>query len=157
MHQNDATAIAKDLVSVMERDDVSLFAGAGVSLSGPAHLPSALQLKWMLIEALMDRRVPNKDRQQVEEYLASEMLELMLDGFREVFGDSIYEILDVFRSGMPNDYHLLAAKLTRAGLIKRIYTTNFDCLFERALAREGVPYYVASTEDDFSELWRAPN
>ncbi|HKS23475.1 MAG TPA: tetratricopeptide repeat protein [Thermoanaerobaculia bacterium] len=47
-------------------------------------------------------------------------------------------ILRLFAGGEPTATHRWLAKLVRAGLLRTIVTTNFDCLIEAALADEGV-------------------
>lgn len=148
------------ILRTCKNEDVSLFVGAGISLENPANLPSAMELKWDILK-LLGSQPPkfydiDKDQTLSQQYLSSEMLELMVQDLVEALGDRARDILNVFKNGQPNLYHLLIAKLAQHGLINRVFTTNFDILIERALAVEGVRYNVFETEHDFAEYLISP-
>jgi hypothetical protein len=149
MHAKHA---AQEIFKLLQDSDVSLFAGAGVSIPPPASLPSAMALKWSILQSVLGREVVPQDAPLFEQYLSAEMLELTMQSLNEIFGPPTAELLTFIDSQEPNFYHLFAARLAARGLINRIYTTNFDCLFERALAAEGVAYHTFVTDYEFAEL-----
>ena len=69
----------------------------------------------------------------------------------EIFGISAYDIFNVFKNSTPNLNHFLIAKMAKHGLIKRVFTTNFDMLIEKALAKEGVKYHAIESDHDFAD------
>lgn len=146
---------ADTIFKLCQKEDVSLFIGAGTSIDSPSNLPSAAALKWQISKLLAE--VPprlhdiEKDRDLMEEYLSAHALELFVQDLVEVFGTSAYDVYNVFKHGEPNLYHLLIAKMANHGLIKRVFTTNFDILIEKALAKECVKYHAIETEHDFAE------
>jgi len=148
------------ILRTCENEDVSLFVGAGISVENPANLPSAIELKWNILKLLISKPPKlydiEKDQTLFHQYLSSEALELMIQNLIEVLGNRAHDILEVFKYGQPNLYHLLIAKLARLGLIKRVFTTNFDILLEQALDIEGIKYNVFETEHDFAEYLISP-
>ena len=148
---DDIQKVSKFLIETFEKEDVSLFVGAGISLENPANLPSAMELKWEILKFLTGKEPHQDDLTLLEEYLSAQMLELMIQELKEALGETTSDILGVFNFGEPNQYHLLIAKLAKIGLLRRVFTTNFDCLIERALAIEGISYHTIATEHDFAE------
>ena len=140
------------ILQICRTEDVSLFVGAGISLQPPASLPSANDLKWRILEALAGKTAPEgEDRALIQEYLNSHMLEFFIQDVKECLGPGAMDLFDVFRQGQPNLYHHVIAHLARERLIRRVITTNFDCLVEKALASAGVEHVVLSTDHDFAE------
>jgi hypothetical protein len=66
------------------------------------------------------------------------------------------EIQNIFTTGSPNVNHILLAKLAKRGLLKIIYTTNFEVLIEKALESEelssGSDFRVYSSKADFDSI-----
>lgn len=148
---DDIDALAATLLRTFEQEDVTFFVGAGISLEAPASLPSANDLKWHILEVLAGHSASAKDRPLLQQYLDTHMLELFVQDLKETLGPGAADVIDVFRGGDPNPYHRLIARLAKRKLVKRVITTNFDCLIERALADEGVEYHALTTEHDFAE------
>jgi hypothetical protein len=114
--QDETKAVAMDLLSILGAGDVSLFAGAGVSIPNPTNLPSANELKWLLVQALV-AKVGSADRELLSKYVASDMLELMLEQLAETFGDvAVEELLDIFTLGEPNPLSCLGSAISAARL-----------------------------------------
>lgn len=143
------------LFKLCQKEEISLFVGAGISINSPSCLPSAAALKWQISKLLAE--VPpqlhdvEKDRDLLEDYHSGHALELYVQDLVEVFGMSAYDVFNVFKHGEPNLYHFLIAKMASHGLIRRVFTTNFDTLIEKALAKEHVKYHAIETEHDFAE------
>ncbi|MCC4765730.1 tetratricopeptide repeat protein [Methanosarcina sp. DH1] len=66
----------------------------------------------------------------------------------------IEDIIKAYQFGEPNADHILIARLARLGVVRKIYTTNFDELIEKALDLEGLKdkYITYSNETDFSTV-----
>jgi hypothetical protein len=148
---DEIDALATTLLRAFEQEDVTLFVGAGISLEAPASLPSANDLKWRILYALRGYPASAEDRPLLREYLDAHPLELFIQDLKETLGTGAVDVLDVYRGGDPNSYHRLIARLAKRKLVKRVITTNFDCLIERALADDGVQYHSLTTEHDFAE------
>lgn len=152
--------VVEIILTTCKNEDVSLFVGAGISLENPANLPSSMGLKLDILKLLAS--LPPKffdveeDKALIQEYLSSTMLEHMIQDITEALGNPALDIFNVFKYGKPNLYHLLIAKFAHLGLIKRIFTTNFDTLIERAFDAEGIKYNVFETEHDFAEYIISP-
>jgi tetratricopeptide (TPR) repeat protein len=144
-------ALAATLFQTFEQEDVTFFVGAGISLEAPANLPNANDLKWQILDALAGHPASAEDRPLLQQYLDTHMLELLVQDLKETLGSGVADVFDVFRGGDPNPYHRLIARLAKRKLVRRVITTNFDCLIERALADEGVEYHALTTEHDFAE------
>src|SRR5438067_12939598 len=67
----------------------------------------------------------------------------------------------LFELGQPNTNHILFARLAKSGYLRTLCTVNFDLLFERALADEGLKagdeYAITYQDKDFDAVvWHDP-
>ncbi|GEM_PF-722662 len=110
------------------REEVAIFCGAGISKN--SGLPLANELKEFILEKLFSSL----------SYEEKEMFHhLPFESFMEVVSENSNEkIWDIFKLGQPNSNHILIAKLASKGYLKTVYTTNFDCLIEKAFKNEGL-------------------
>ena len=65
------------------------------------------------------------------------------------------QVLEVFERGNPNNNHKLISLLCKNGLVKEIFTTNFDTLFERSFEEIGLnennEFFVFNNEVSFKK------
>lgn len=110
------------------RNEMAVFCGAGVSFN------SGLPLASQLVDHTL-RKLPLSE----EDFACLSQSRLPFEAFmRLVMRDKNDSLLDVFNLGSPNANHILFARLVRRGFLKLIVTTNFDLLFEKAFAGEGI-------------------
>lgn len=126
----------------------ALFCGAGIS--NGSGLPLANDLKRYILERLLS------DTAEVQEIMSAELpFELFLETI--VTEEGLYfKLLDLYTCGVPNPTHTFIAKLVKFGLLKKIVTTNFDLLIEKAFLTEGlvenVHYQRFYLDEHFSAL-----
>jgi len=125
-----------------------LFCGAGISKG--SGLPLANDLKRYILEKLLS------DTDEVQEMMSAELpFELFLETIVTEEGQ-YFKLLDLYTCGVPNATHTFIAKLVKFGLLKKIVTTNFDLLIEKAFSTEGlvenVDYKRFYLDEHFSPL-----
>lgn len=108
---------------------ISIFCGAGISFDSGLPLARGLLKKICSVLDLKDEEteILLKSNLPFESFIESIYRETSIDG-----------ILDTFELGNPNSHQILYCKLLKCGFFNSICTTNFDLLFERALANEGL-------------------
>lgn len=119
---------------------IAVWCGAGVSM--PSGLPGAQQL---VKEILAVTHLTTGERGQIEASVfgvpGKESGQLPFERFMEVVLDTMDEaaqnnLLKLFTLGQPSLYHRFLARLAKLGMLKTIYTTNFDLHIETALCNE---------------------
>lgn len=66
------------------------------------------------------------------------------------------QFFDIFSHGEPNENHYILASLFAKNHINDIYTTNFDCLIEKAIQNNGISFHYSRyvKESDFVNIQR---
>ena len=116
----------------MNADELFIFAGAGVSRSVPARLPTFDALRDEVLNQLglhqyMWNKEEKSDPQKVAEALAPELFML---GLSEAHIDVEGWLSEVLSGTQPNAAHHALAQLAARG--SRVWTVNFDTLIEQA-------------------------
>ncbi len=148
----------------VKKSGVVILAGAGVSAVPPSCLPNWISLNKMIASALCERVETYMGRYDENgkprgklAYVANRIRELVLTRLEQEFfppdyqaqileetcGDYYFKALQSLDVNMVNSVHSIIAWLAKKGAITAIVTTNFDCLLERALEKEEVPFEVA--------------
>lgn len=146
----------EDLPNVNITDDINvlrellpkklaILAGAGVSVSGPSHLPSASQFLKAFYEVCLP---PSCDRNLFLSASSDLRFELVLGIIQHEFDEAL-DVLDIFLGAEPNHNHRCLNELVRQGAI--VITTNFDTLIEQASAGS-YEYQLRATESDFRKV-----
>ncbi|KAA3611795.1 MAG: CHAT domain-containing protein [Planctomycetota bacterium] len=137
-------AVAFDLQALIDpKQETILWIGAGASI--PAGHPSTAKL----LDELRAEAAPDGGLPEGLDFTAT------VDAFLELVGEgTLADVLQrVFgEARQPTSVHRALARLVKAGCFKTIVTTNYDDLFERALAEEGVPYLLQVKEDNLHVL-----
>ena len=139
--------IVKEIVVSIRSSDLVVFCGAGISRN--SGLPLANELTCAILEKLPINEVDENEIMNSD---------LPFEAFIEYVSESsdISNILNIFEDGKPNTNHILIAKLAKYGYLKKIFTTNFDLLIEKALEFEGLiknrDFEVHFDEKDFPDL-----
>jgi NAD-dependent SIR2 family protein deacetylase len=126
---------------------IALFVGAGISRG--AGLPLANEIKDEIFQDICTPYL-STNIHPPDEKIHSIMLELLLQVINDYIGNSINDISAIFSSQQPIKNHLFIARMAKRGLLKYIFTTNFDSLIEIALDVEGVSYYQVFDEETFN-------
>lgn len=129
---------------------VTVLCGAGISLD------SGLPLAFHMLDFLFTRS--GFDQTFLEEYKA---LRLPFEQWMQLFlssrenGESLLSLFSAPEL-KPNINHRILARLAAAGVVKDIYTANFDCLIEQALEDEGLKrgtdFQVFYREEQFAAI-----
>ncbi len=119
-----------NLIRKSQLQNSALFCGAGISKG--SGLPLADDLKRYILEKLFS------DAAAVQQIMSTDLpFELFLETILEDH-DAYLRLLNLFERGEPNATHSFVAKLVKLGLVKNVYTTNFDLLLETAFSRQGL-------------------
>lgn len=136
---NDAIST---LIKSLEKEQITFFAGAGISRS--SGLPVSSALIRSLVEAFCQCTVrvgivDNEKEKILKSVLETYALERLLDSLVSVYGKNALKILNILENGAPNYSHNAIAQIAKIGLLKSIVTLNFDVLFEYALKNLQLP------------------
>jgi len=120
---------------------VVIFTGAGTSFPQPSGIPTADQLKNMLLNLIMIKAglTDEKLRKIVDTHFR---LENFIQALTLRLGDAALEPFNEFESAKPNLIHHFIAGLAKRQLIDTVLTTNFDCLIEKAFSQNEVDFHV---------------
>lgn len=144
------------LQNAVDRGNVIVVAGAGISKDSPSDLPSWWEYNISLLdeigkfggEALEQTNLLNMDMIQQMVPVIS-ISEFFVD---RIASYSYYPLLTLLDGANPNMNHLLLARKAKEKAISGIVTTNFDTLLEQAFEQENVDYKVYDEDEDFSEI-----
>ncbi len=129
--------------NVFGTDGFALFCGAGISFN--SGIPLAGQIQHEILAEVLLRQIPKhcswashplgddhmKSKKRIGKILKTKVpFEVIMEAALMRGCD---EILEVFNSRTPNRNHLSIASLTNHGVVKTIFTTNFDTLIEQAM------------------------
>jgi tetratricopeptide (TPR) repeat protein len=139
--------VISELAESIGSGQAAVFCGAGISLN------SGLPLAGQLVACVLDKlNTPPEERQALLE------ARLPFEAFIQILGKTtdLAPLLSLFDAGKPNPNHLLLANLVKMGRLTTIVTTNFDCLIEEALNREGLEasrdYRLLYKEQELQEV-----
>lgn len=140
-------SIGQEIIESLKAKNSAVFCGAGISYNSGLPIVSAL-LGYLFSKLELTSK-------QTEAIYNSDLpFEIIMEMVLRESG--LAEIQDIYTAGEPNANHKLLAKLARRGLLKIIYTTNFDVLIEKALEDEGLTsgngFNVYSSESDFRSI-----
>ncbi len=122
-----------EIVSALERDQLVIFAGAGVSMGQPASQPDFDGLA---------KEISGDSNQNIDIPIDEFLGDLAESGVKV---HQLCREIICGRGSQPNEIHREILRLFRAGTGVRIVTTNFDTHFSRAAEALGwsVPVYEA--------------
>lgn len=126
---------------------LAIYCGAGISFN------SGLPVVYQLLDYLYDTLFLNKEEKKTL-YESDIPFERIMETI--LLESDIDEIKEIFTQGIPNNNHLLIAKLVKSKWLNVIYTTNFDILIEKAFQsqglKEGTDFKVYRTETELREI-----
>ena len=134
----------------IKKGKLAIFCGAGISYD------SGIPTVDKIIPPILDKL--GMDKEEKDKVWNSS---LPFEAFMQILSENsetedFFELLEIFKKGIPNTNHIFFAKLAKAGLLKTICTTNFDTLIEQAFEKEklkkNIDYQVFSKEEDFGKI-----
>lgn len=129
-HEIPIPPIPADLVEAVVRKRAILFAGSGISLA--AGLPSANAFAQSLVRRLRESD-PNYSVNPTGTAFAGIATDLEASRGRQYLLSAIADLIHPPQGIEPTDAHLSAVTM-----FDRIFTTNYDALFELAAARQSI-------------------
>lgn len=142
------------LMDAINKGEVVVFAGAGISKDAPANIPD-----WNKYNNLLINEIGNIGSQFLEEpnnLLGDEDYSKILSLtslsdfiFNYIAGEYYFPLLRVLDGAQPNSHHLLLASLAKAKKIRAVVTTNFDTLIEQAFTIKEIPFQTYDSSCNF--------
>ncbi len=125
------------VVDLLRGRKLVLFLGSAISLFAPSSLPIGCSMRRTILESLAR---PHPDLGKYVDEIEEPGLnpELVYQLIYNRMGARFFETHRILNVSQFNSNHALLADLARAGYLKTILTTNFDCLIERALVDRGL-------------------
>ncbi len=118
-------SVFNDFKKLVNNHKLALFVGAGVSISPPSSLPSAIEL----IERTVDIVAPDS---YMSQYLMSRVRNIRLERILSIVPTLVSNsALQILNCGKPNSLHFALASALQQGCV--VLTTNFDSHIEKAL------------------------
>lgn len=142
---NSIEDVASYLSQISDKN-LSVFYGAGMSYN--SGLPLANELKWEVLKYLCGEECMN----MIDfywEYLEPIPFEKFME-FVFSFAESELNILEIFKDGIPNSFHILLTYLIQNGRLKNVMTTNFDLLLEKVCSNYKVDIFRIFSEEHFN-------
>jgi hypothetical protein len=159
----------KELLSLLKKQQISIFCGAGISLNPPSNLPIANMLRKEIVHCLFNKyeykpKVQNilefgKDKNTNIIYPFEFFIQSLNNQGRFLFLDSL---INIYSGGVPNKNHTFLAHLIDKNFVQIIMTTNFDTKIEDTLEslsksnykwEKDINYKVLSDELHFYERY----
>ena len=121
-HQNNQSRVFDQLAQAIQQGHVGFFFGAGTSIQ--AGIPPAASIVDRVVASL---GLPRESAQRIKD------LHYPFEAFLELLGmhASLDGMLQVFKRGLPTQFHWLTKKLVDEKLVVQLMTTNFDLLIEK--------------------------
>lgn len=139
-----------EVEKLFNENHISFFCGAGISFNSGIPIVDSITME--ILETLLEDKTEAKELQVVLKQ-RKRPFEAFMQTIINLSGDD--QLLDIFKLGSPNSNHLLIAHCCKAGIVKQIYTTNFDLLIENAFKivglEKGKDYLVFSNEKEFKK------
>jgi SIR2-like domain len=155
----------EQILRYIKKRKLVIFAGAGVSMGGPANLPSWYALNDMLIDVLWDRVQSHFDISGATRAMFISRFREMRDAqtsrfppdyqaqiMEEQAGADYFKSLASVDSTIYNETHHHIARLAKEGLVQCIITTNFDTMFENAFRALEVPFEAFYNNEGYKIL-----
>lgn len=133
---------------------VILFSGAGISISPPSEIPTTNKVNSVLIKSIFNSsdltpKINLKAQTAVNKRFSNIRMETLFEVFLRNGFDNVLNCLTIFEKSEPNLDHFSIAQLCKKGVIKAIFTLNFDYLQEQALNKLGVSFKPFLKEEDY--------
>lgn len=139
-----------EIENLFKENHVSFFCGAGISFNSGIPIVDSIIME--ILETLLEDKIEAKELHTVLKQ-RKRPFEAFMQTIINLSGDD--QLLDIFKLGLPNSNHLLIAHCCKIGILKQIYTTNFDILIENAFKIVGLEkdkdYLVFSNEKEFKK------
>ncbi|MBW1615469.1 MAG: tetratricopeptide repeat protein [Deltaproteobacteria bacterium] len=149
-----------EIAASIQNKNLAVFCGAGISVN--SGVPSVVKIVNYILRQLeveeedIKSLVNEKNLNSPFKFAFEMFIEQLLQACKE---KSLFELFEIYNTKNlePNNNHIFFAKLAKQGLLKIIFTTNFDTLIEKALKKEDVAYRVIYQSKDFEKINEEPN
>ena len=147
-----------EIIPELHKEGFIIYAGAGISIPTPTCAPSW----WTLTEEILSaffKRVPEEYGLPGDLIIKSEIWqpEIIFESFAKLFDEHLYKVFPVLDVAQSNGNHRIIARLAKHGVLKAVFTTNFDIYIEKALHDEGVEFEVIIDNDQYDQLYEQLN
>lgn len=122
-----------------EQGVLTLLVGAGISRPTPSSLPTVRDYITDLYTSIKDDLPTSIARHLDGEYLElliQRPFEMLMSQLAQGVDKGLLDLLHPLRGGEPNQLHYFIADLLKSGAARRVITTNFDNLIEKALNKD---------------------
>jgi len=131
---------------ILLQEPFILFCGAGISVEAPTLIPSWNSLRDTILSAICES--DNYLSELLPELLGQNIKpEIVFSAFNKQIPKFVNTIVSPLTSIEPNQNHIIIAKLAKLGLLRTIFTTNWDTCIEKALLNENVSFLQFTEED----------
>jgi hypothetical protein len=144
------------LIQYLDKKEVVVFVGAGISKAAPSTLPSWWEYNFSILSEIGN--IAAKALKINQELLQKDEIEKSVEvvSISEFFvhyiaGDAYFPLTSLLNSSKPNHNHYILAELSKSNKIKAIITTNFDTLIEQAFTERNEPLNVYYRLNDFEK------
>ena len=137
------------------KSPLNLLVGADISVPFPTCLPLTLEITKSIMNLdwfYGDEKFPIEDEALIIKIASKVRLEHLLSVFHEWKGQDPGKLIAQFGDADPNFYHKKIAELSDQGILKRIFTTNFDLCIEKALDEKGIQYQQLTDQEDYVNI-----
>lgn len=137
------------------KSPLNLLVGAGISVPSPTCLPLTLEITKSLMDLdwfYGDEKFPIGDEALINKIASKVRLEHLLSVFHEWKGHDPGKLIAQFGDAEPNFYHKKIAELADQGILRRIFTTNFDLCIEKALDERCIQYQQLTDQEDYASI-----
>ena len=143
-----------DVLPELHKEGFIIYAGAGISIPTPTCAPSWWTLTEEILTAFFNR-VPEDYGLPGDLIIKSEIWqpEVVFENFAKLFDEHFYKVFPALDVAQPNGNHKIIAHLAKKGILKAVFTTNFDIYIEKALRDEGVDFEIIIDNNKYNELY----
>ncbi len=147
-----------EFIPELHKEGFIIYAGAGISIPTPTCAPSW----WTLTEEILSAfftRVPDEYGLPGDLVIKSKIWqpEVIFENFAKLFDKHLYNVFPALDVAQSNGNHRIIARLAKTGVLKAVFTTNFDIYIEKALRDEGVDFEIIIDNEQYDQLYNQLN
>ncbi|MCC9167376.1 SIR2 family protein [Pontibacter harenae] len=139
----------EQIAELIKKSKIKIFCGAGISFNSGVPLVDPLVTN--ILEAF------GATKEEIAIYKAHKYpFEALMGDIGFKYDGHVEKLTrghmnSLFQIGSPNNNHYFISNLYKKGFIDKVVTTNFDCLIEKALEKDG-SYKSFKTEAEFDKV-----
>jgi len=137
--------ILLEIAQEIKKGNVIFFIGAGVSKNAPSNIPLSVEFNQAIVKKISEGLSVSIGKNDINR-LSKIRLESFFSQLNSLLKGDVYQIVNSIKDTSPNHIHYFISQLYRKGYLKKVLTTNFDCLVEKATQSD---YLVFHHPDDY--------